>query len=733
MAPVPGEPAIVLEMKLHPPRLRPGLIPRAGLLATAHTHVSVCAPPGYGKTTLLAQYAGAAGRPVVWLSLDESDDDPVLLLRELATALAQVTPIHPAVFRSLDGANPAIRRVVLPGLVNALGAGGAALILDDLHLVRDEHSMEVVAFLCDHVPPGARFLTASRRASPLPLARPRARGDLREMDARDLALSDPEVQRLLLAAGVGAGHDAPAAVIERAEGWPAVIGLATLALADADAQEEPRPADDRGIVDYLGEELLSRQPADRLSFLLRASVLERISAPLCDAVLERDDSAAMIADVEEANLFLLPLDRGRRWYRFHHLFRDVLRDELARRDPDGLAPLHRRAAAWFMHHGHPEEALRHALAGGDVTGAAAIAVQHSGGLLNGGRHLTARNWVDAFTDDDISGSAPLALSCAITVGLLGEVQRARRYVVAAETAPWNGPGALGESTPEAALALVKALFGWDGARRMRAQARVAYDLEPVGATAHEAAALAMGCAAELLGHGTEAIDYLEEAAALGRRRAAITLIAQGQMARIMLEAGARGDARQRALDGLALAADLRLDEQTVSILLHATAAELTVAGADGDRARHRERALRLLPRTVAFPWLGIQTRIILARSATARGDHVLGGVLLQEARRTLDRLADPGTLPGLLAREERALERALGGGGAIAEPISTGERRVLDLLPTHLSLEAIGAELHISRNTVKAHLRSVYRKLGVCRRSEAVEAARRLALLEHRR
>lgn len=732
MPTAPVEPAIVLEMKLHPAPLHPGLVSRAGLLDTPHSHVIISAPAGYGKTTVLAQYAAAAECPIAWVSLDEADDDPILILRELATALARIAPVHPAVFRSLNGARPAVARVVLPGLVNALGAAPrAALILDDLHLVQDERSIAIVAFLCDHVPAGARLLVASRRVSRLPLARPRTRGDLLELGAPDLALAGPEVDRLLRAAGVSLDGGALDAIVERAEGWPAVVALAALSVAAADTDDVAYPADDRSIVDYLSEELLSRQPDHRLSFLLRASVLERLSASLCDAVLQRDDSTAMIADVEDANLFLFPVDHARRWYRFHHLFRDVLRGELARRDPGSVEPLHRRAAEWYMRHGRPEEAVRHALAGRDVNRAAEIVVRHSGTLLNTGRHATARGWVDAFSDDDVTGSASLALSNALTVGLLGEVERARRYVVLAERAPWVGPGAMGESSRESALALIKALFGWEGVRRMRAQATVAYRLEPVGSPAHEAAALAIGCASALLGHTAQATAFLEEAAALGAERASVALLAHGQLACILIEEGRADDARRRVLEGLALAESIHLDEQTVSILLHATAA--AVLGSHGDDAGahvHLERALRLLPRTAAFPWLAIETRIILGRAATATGDLARGDLLLQEARRQLTRFGDAGTLPGMLAREERSLQGALGGAGVIAEPITGAERRVLELLPTHLSLEAIGAVLHISRNTVKAHLKAVYRKLGVGRRSEAVEAARRLGLLD---
>jgi len=234
---------------------------------------------------------------------------------------------------------------------------------------------------------------------------------------------------------------------------------------------------------------------------------------------------------------------------------------------------------------------------------------------------------------------------------------------------------------------------------MRTQAAVAYRTEPVGSPAHEAAALAMGCASELLGCTTEAAVYLEEAAALGRERAGVTLLAQGQIARILLEAGSTDDAQRRALDGLELAVDLHLDEQTVSILLHAIAAALLAARDDATGARgHLDRALRLLPRTAAFPWLEIETRIVLARAGRTIGDRALSGLLLQEARRTLTRFGDPGVLPGLLAREERALERTLGGAGAIREPLTGAERRVLEL-PPRTCRSRRSARCSISRGT----------------------------------
>ena len=221
---------------------------------------------------------------------------------------------------------------------------------------------------------------------------------------------------------------------------------------------------------------------------------------------------------------------------------------------------------------------------------------------------------------------------------------------------------------------------------------------------------------------------LEETAALGPARATVGLVALGQLAQIALDEGRVDEADARAREGLALADSLGLEEQTACCSLYAAAAGVGARNGDARARTHLERAMVLLPRVAAFPWLSIQIRVVLGRVAIAAGDPALAGSLLGEARRELARYPDAGVLPGLLAREERALARAEGGAGVLAEPLTDAERRVLELLPTHLSLEEIGQALHVSKNTVKSHQRAIYRKLDVGRRSDAVEAARRLGL-----
>ncbi len=488
--------------------------------------------------------------------------------------------------------------------------------------------------------------------------------------------------------------------------------------------------DDRDLVDYLSGELLTRLPPERLSFLLQTSILDRFSAPLCDAVLDRQDSAEEIATLERSNLFVVPLDRRREWYRYHHLFRDVLRAELARRSARSVPSLHRRASRWHEREGTPEEAVQHALAAPDMRRAAELVVRAARGLTMIGRLATVRRWLEAFPDDVIAGSGPLAMTAAQAMALSGERERARRYVAVAEGAPWSGLGPVGETSREAAVALIKGTYGWEGVSRMRADALTACRLLPAGHPAHEGAAVALGCCLMLLGRTAEAVPLLEEASALGEAAAMASILALGVLAQIALEEGRLDAVAARVRKGLALIDGLEFGDHAASVSVETAAACLGARSGDLSRARvHLEKARSVLPRVAAAPWESIRTRTLLGEAARAVGDLPLAGALLEEARRELANYPDAGTLPRLLVRAERALEAARGGGGVLGEPLTAAELKVLEQLPTHLSLAEIGETLHISRNTVKAHVRSIYTKLDASGRADAVARARRHGVL----
>jgi LuxR family transcriptional regulator, maltose regulon positive regulatory protein len=364
----------LVESKLHPPPARPGIVARTGLVdrllaSDGVPVVGVVAPVGYGKTTLLAQWAQRTGRRVGWVSVDQRDNDPAVLLTYIAVALDRVEPLDPMVVRGLAAPGASIL-----GAVARLAAAMAAitqpvaLVLDHLELLENQACLDVVAELAAQLPAGAQLLVASRTAPPLPVALLRAQGRVLELGVEDLAMDDQEARALLEGAGVGLDDAAVNELLARTEGWPVGLYLAALAHKAGGPRAHAWAGftgDDRFMADYLRSEVLGKLPPELLSFLTRTAVLDRMSGPLCDAVLETTGSSAVLAGLEGSNLLLVPLDRQRRWYRYHHLFQELLTAELGRREP-GLVPgLHARAASWCEANGLPETAIDHAQAAGD--------------------------------------------------------------------------------------------------------------------------------------------------------------------------------------------------------------------------------------------------------------------------------------------------------------------------------------------------------------------------------
>ncbi len=390
---------LLLATKMAVPRLRPGRVDRPRLLAQLHTAtarelVLVCAPAGFGKSTLLAEWVRRDRRAVAWLSLDEGDNDPVRFWRHVAAALDGA---RPGVVGDLVGPGTSVQAVVTM-LVNDLAEATEDLLLvvDDYHVIRSEDVHRSVEFLVEHLPPTLRLVVAGRSDPPLPLARLRARGQLAELRAADLRFTFGETAELLaVATGKELAPQVVAALGERTEGWAAGLQLAALSLrgrADVSGFVAEFSGSHRYVLDYLTEEVLDRQTAEVRTFLLETSALERLSGPLCDAVLDRRDSQRLLEAIERDNLFLLPLDGERRWWRYHHLFADLLRARLSHEQPDRVAVLHRAAALWYERRGLPDDAVRHALAAGDPDDAAGIVEVHLEEQLFGpqrGRHPDA--------------------------------------------------------------------------------------------------------------------------------------------------------------------------------------------------------------------------------------------------------------------------------------------------------------------------------------------------------
>jgi LuxR family transcriptional regulator, maltose regulon positive regulatory protein len=449
----PGPPAtgvaerdVLLATKLHVPRPRPQFLSRARLLerltdGTARELTLVCTPAGFGKTTLLGDWARSSERPVAWLSLDGGDNDPARFWRYAATALDQVRAgIGERVGALLRGPEPASLEAVVTLVINELARlpGELTLILDDYHLVEAAPIHHSLGVLLERGPPQLRLVLAGRADPPLPLARLRARGQLAELRERDLRFTAEEATALLQGvAGLELPAASLAALVARTEGWVAGLQLAALSLqgeTDRAGFVASFSGSHRYVLDYLTEEVLARQPEQLVRFLLETSVLERLSGPLCDAVTGRSDSQQVLEQIEGANLFLVPLDEVRGWWRYHHLFADLLQARLQREQPQRVPELHRAAAAWSEDHGLADEAVRHALAAGDADWAARLVERHVEALYGRSETATLQRWFAALPAELVRSRPRLCLVLAAGANVAGRLEEVESLLADAERA-----------------------------------------------------------------------------------------------------------------------------------------------------------------------------------------------------------------------------------------------------------------------------------------------------------
>jgi LuxR family transcriptional regulator, maltose regulon positive regulatory protein len=445
---------VLLATKLHVPHPQPGYAARPRLVerleeGSVRRLLLVCAPAGFGKTALLADWVRRRRRPVAWLSLDAGDNDPARFWRHVAATLDGARPgVAERVAGLLGPPAPTSFEGLVTALINQLDAHGAEhevlLVLDDYHLVDALAVHASLEFLLEHLPAGLRLVLTSRSDPPLPLARLRARGELAELRAAELRFTTEEAGELLRQA---TGSDLPDAAVStlaaRTEGWAAGLQLAALSLqgqVDAAGFVATFSGSHRYVLDYLAEEVLDRQPELLRSFLLETSVLERLSGPLCDAVTRRSDGQAMLEQVERANLFLVPLDEVRGWWRYHQLFADLLRARLRQHDPDRVPQLHRAAAGWFERHGLADDAVRHALAAGDSVWAVRLVERYADELLLRGEGATLSRWLGSLPADLIGGRPRMLLAEARLALLGGRVDGAEDLLDAAERAAADGGG-----------------------------------------------------------------------------------------------------------------------------------------------------------------------------------------------------------------------------------------------------------------------------------------------------
>ena len=440
---------VLLATKLHVPGLRPGFVPRPRLAdrldeGLGRGLVLVCAPAGSGKTALLADWARCGRRPVAWLSLDAGDNDPARFWRHAVAALNGLCPgIGERIGPLLGPPPPPSFEPLVTALINDLTArpeaGEVLLVLDDYHLVGSQPVHASVGFLLEHLPPGLHPVLASRADPPLALARLRARGQLAELRAAELRFTADEAAAMLReVAGADLPDAAVAALAARAEGWAAGLQLAGLSLRgqeDVAGFVAAFTGSHRYVLDYLAEEVLERQSKQVRAFLLETSVLERLSGALCDAVTGRTGSQALLEQVERAGLFLVPLDEVRGWWRYHHLFADLLRARLQQQQPDRVPELHRNAATWYEQRGLADDAIRHAVAAGEMTWAARLIERHyDAAFFLRGEAATIHRWLAALPEDLVRSRPRLLLGQALMAVLSGRLEAVEPLLDAAERA-----------------------------------------------------------------------------------------------------------------------------------------------------------------------------------------------------------------------------------------------------------------------------------------------------------
>jgi LuxR family transcriptional regulator, maltose regulon positive regulatory protein len=734
----------LLWTKLVAPAPRAGLLPRAGLQSLLQSSLKaklclVAAPAGSGKTTLLAQWgAVAGGGRVAWVSLEESDNDPTRFWRYLVAALRTVEPgVGTVASEALGGPSVELERVVVPSLVNDLATVGAplVLVLDDYHLITEASCHQTMGVFLDHLPAEVHVVLSTRLDPPLPLARMRARGELAELRVGELQFTGEETAELLN----GSMHLALAAedvarLAERTEGWAAGLVLAGLSLRgrpDSSGFIAAFSGGDRHVADYLAAEVLERQPAELREFLLRTSVLERLSGSLCDAVLETQGSAELLGELEASNLFVVPLDDRRQWYRYHQLFADLLRLQLGAREPGLMPVLHRRAAAWHGQAGNVDEAIHHASAAGDYTEAGRLIARNWAAHWLGGQRATVARWLDSLPEGAITADPPVALITAWSRGFGGaSKQDTERWLAAAEDEGYGGPPPDGMSSQAFGAALARATLLFDDVGRSAAAARRAAELAGAQPAENSWARSALGQALYLSGQAAEARPSLEELVsqvpASVQPYAVVTALAV-----LSLSAADQDDPDAAALARRALAtAEARAVsfEPLSGIVYLALGRALARQGKLAEAALQLGRALELcevdsmgLHRTLAL--------LVLASVRHGRGDLPGARALVDQARELIEQSTDPGLLPALLEQTEDALGSRPRRPGPMAAPLTERELAVLRLLPTPLSTREIGRELYVSANTVRSHVQAIYRKLQVNSRAEAVTNARQLGLL----
>ncbi len=694
--------------------------------------VAVAAPAGYGKTSTLVLWATADERPFAWVQLTAADNDPVHLGRHIALALDTVRPAGEQHLARLLGAGRSADLEIFPVLAHMLEERAPmVLVLDDVHLLTSEQAIHGIEAICTTAAPGSQIAISGRHL-PVHMGRQHMGDEVLDIHVEDLAMDHDEARLLFERADLELSEAAIADLVLRTEGWPGGLHLATLVLHPG------RPADafsgrDRLVGEYLVGEVLDITSAEMVDFLERSATLEYLDADLLDSFLERSDSGAMLTAIEASgNMFLVPLDNEGSRYRYHHLFRDLLRQRLRTRDPALDQRLESRASVLLERVGDIDGAVRHAIEAHEFERAANLILGATFARLFDGRHAQIGEWLALLGDDAIDRYPAAALATAWHGVACGDHERIAHACLAGERFGWHGPLADGSPSLPVALATVRIFLAADGVQGVIRDAEIVRD---GGGPAWNAwwgfATGAKGTAHIMLGELELGRSCILEALAASPGAPYIEAMGSAYLALVSLLEDDHVAAEQLASRARRIADHHRLDGFVPTLPIYAVAALVAARTRRPDEARSAAATAQSLIVRVgeAAPRALVLGFLLLAQSALVLGDRAEARELLRQGQRA--RRRDPSAT--FLNDQLDALAEQLTSAGDLSsggfEPLSTAELRVLDYLPTHLSLREIAEELLISRNTAKSHSVAIYRKLGVSSRADAVRSARQLGLL----
>jgi LuxR family maltose regulon positive regulatory protein len=706
------------------PRRPDGLVPRARLVRRLREAGDVpvallVAPAGYGKTTVLTEWDQQDPRSFAWIRVGDDHDDPATLIAAVAGALgADTSP------GTLEGLAEHLARARDPFV----------LVLDDVHTLHDAHAFDVLETIAESIPRGSQLALASRAEPPMAVGRLRAHRKVVEVRTADLAMGRSEAAALLELAGLRLGGADLDSLVGRTEGWPVGLYLAALSLraqGGVRGAAERFAGDDRVVAEYVRDELLAPLSAERIAFLRRTSVLDTLSSSACDAVLDRTGTGSVLAELARSNVLLVSLDRSGELFRHHRLFAEMLRAELRRVEPDLEPELHRRASAWYAARGEAHAAIRQAIAAGDVRAAGDLLWAHAADRIAGGENDTVARWLGEFTAEQTAAYAPLAVVAAASSLAAGDRGQFERWIAEADRSNDLRPGEA-EWSLGPVVRILRAAGAREGVSRMGAEAAGACRSVPDRSPWWSIGKWLEGVSRHLTGSHGAARGPLEEG---GRGGAAA---APNIQALCLAQLGLLATEDEDWDEAAALLSRARSQVKACGLEHYPTLA-LVFAVSGLVRAHRgmveeaREDMLwsaRLLSRLVDFaPWYEAETRIALARAALRLGDVSAARTLMTEAAHTLRDTPESTTLRAWLDETRTHLEAATRSATETCA-LTTAELRVLRLLPTHLSYPAIATRLYVSPNTVKTHVRALYRKLDASSREDAVAHASAAGLLD---